>query len=158
LFLLEKEGHVKPSGEDFEFTPYKAGPYSPRLYDDLEFLENLGFVESRVTAESTEEESAEVDYTFEDLIEPEQQLEQRGRPEADSYEERVFFLTSEGRSRVERLIEGTESGEIADRIRSLRKKYSRYSLNDLLYYVYTRYPEMATESEIREKVLRRHSR
>jgi uncharacterized protein YwgA len=158
VFLLEKEAHVKPTRGGFEFTPYKAGPYSSRLYDDLEFLENLGFIESEVTAESTEEESAEVDYTFEDLIEPEQQSEQHTKPEADAYEERRFFVTDKGKVRVKQLLEEKDYAPIVGRICGLRKKFGKYSLNDLLYYVYKRYPEMTTESEIREKVLRRYSR
>ncbi len=42
LFLLEREEGLTRSGADFAFTPYKAGPYSSAIYDDLEFLENLG--------------------------------------------------------------------------------------------------------------------
>src|ERR1700737_2224795 len=53
LFLLEKEEGLKPSGDGFSFVEYKAGPYSSKLYDDLEFLENLGLIEGRTTAEAT---------------------------------------------------------------------------------------------------------
>src|SRR6266496_4475488 len=59
LFLLEQEEKIVPSGEGFTFEAYKAGPYSPKLYDDLEFLENLGLIGKRVAAEGTEEEAAE---------------------------------------------------------------------------------------------------
>ena len=45
LFLLDREEQVSPSGPGFEFKAYKAGPYSSKLYDDLEFLENLGSLE-----------------------------------------------------------------------------------------------------------------
>jgi uncharacterized protein YwgA len=38
LFLLENEEGVRPAGDGFEFEPYKAGPYSSKLYDDLELL------------------------------------------------------------------------------------------------------------------------
>lgn len=155
LFLLEKEARIRPSGDGFEFTPYKAGPYSSRLYDDLEFLANLGFIGSRVAAGSTEEETAELDYTFEDLIEPEKELQHRTKPEADAYEERKFFITTKGRKRIQDLLQRNDYEDIADRIRNVKKKFARYSLHDLLYYVYTKYPDMTTESEIREKVLRR---
>lgn len=158
LFLLEKEDHLAPVGDGFEFTPYKAGPYSSKLYDDLEFLANLGLIKAEVAAESTEEESVEVDFSFEDLIEPEQQLEQRTRPEADAYEERRFAITKKGTERIRRLMQEEDYRPIAEKIKTLRRKFSRYSLNELLYYVYTRYPDMTTESEIREKVLRRHSK
>jgi uncharacterized protein YwgA len=69
LFLLEAEGAVTPSGDGFQFEPYKAGPYSSKLYDDLEFLENLGLIESEVTAEATTAEAAELDrLSFEELM------------------------------------------------------------------------------------------
>jgi uncharacterized protein YwgA len=61
LYLLQEEGHVSPNGDGFEFEPYKAGPYSAKLYDDLEFLENLGLVQSDITAEATAPEAAEID-------------------------------------------------------------------------------------------------
>src|SRR4051812_2131020 len=75
VFLLEKEQKLAPTSEGFEFTPYKAGPYSPRIYDDLEFLENLGFISKSVSAETTPEEAAEVNFTFESLMGPEGVME-----------------------------------------------------------------------------------
>ena len=69
LFLLGKETGLEPTDSGFEFAAYKKGPYSSKLYDDLEFLENLGFVESEVAAEATPEEAAEIDLlNFEDLM------------------------------------------------------------------------------------------
>jgi uncharacterized protein YwgA len=53
LFLLEREEGLEPTERGFEFEAYKAGPYSPQLYDDLEFLENLGYLVSYVTAEAS---------------------------------------------------------------------------------------------------------
>ena len=53
LYLLDVEENIQLSGSGFEFKPYKTGPYSSRLYDTLEFLENLGFIESEVVGEST---------------------------------------------------------------------------------------------------------
>src|SRR5438552_1966188 len=61
LYLLEREGGLVETEAGFEFTAYKAGPYSSKLYDDLEFLENLGFLNSEVAAGATDAEAAEVD-------------------------------------------------------------------------------------------------
>src|SRR5687768_3535597 len=57
IFLLEREEGLEGSGSKFSFTPYKAGPYSPEIYDDLEFLENLGLLESQITADASEPEA-----------------------------------------------------------------------------------------------------
>jgi hypothetical protein len=155
LYLLEREEHLSPTGEGFEFAPYKAGPYSSRVYDDLEFLENLGLISKKLSAEATEEEASEVELAFQDLIEPDQELAERGGPEADAFEEHRFRLTPDGAQRIKALLKGGRYKPVVDSVKRVKSRYGRYSLSDLLYYVYTKYPEMTTESEIKEKILRR---
>jgi uncharacterized protein YwgA len=151
LFLLEQEAGLTPSGDGFEFAAYKAGPYSSRLYDDLEFLENLGFLRSEITGRATEEEAAEVDLlSFDELMGDDGEA-------PDAFEERRFALTSVGRSRIQELIESGEYAPVIDGIRKIKSAYGSHSLNDLLYHVYTKYPDMTTESEIKDKVLKRWS-
>lgn len=151
LFLLEKEAGIKLDENGFDFSAYKAGPYSSKLYDDLEFLENLGFLNSEIVGEATEEESAEVDaLNFEDLISPEID-EEVGY--ADAYVERSFNLTPKGKEKIEILIKNGDYSPIIDGIRRIKSKYGNYSLSDLLYYVYSKYPEMTVESEIKDRVL-----
>ncbi len=158
LFLLEKEENLKPAGDKFEFTPYKAGPYSARLYDDLEFLENLGLVESEIVSEATDEEAVEVDQlNFDDLIDGNDQSGESSRA-ADAYEERRFRLTEDGLRRVQDLLHKGDLQPVAEGIRKVKSRFGNHSLSDLLYYVYTKYPEMTVESEIRDKVLRRWRR
>jgi hypothetical protein len=76
-------------------------------------------------------------------------------PTADSYEDTRYALTEEGKKKVEELVSRQEYKPFVDGIRKVKSRFAKYSLNDLLYYVYTRHPEMTTESEIKEKVLRR---
>ena len=155
LFLLEKETGLVPTDGGFEFTAYKKGPYSSKLYDDLEFLENLGFVESEVAAEATPEEAAEIDLlNFDDLMgDGGGNASETLAP--DSYEERRFRISEEGAKRIRNLLESGTYQPVIDGIRKIKRKYGNYSLKDLLYYVYTKYPEMTTESDIKDKVLRR---
>lgn len=155
LYLLEREEDVTPTGQGFEFTAYKAGPYSSRLYDDLEFLENLDLVSRKLSAEATEEEASEVELAFQDLVEPRQELAEREKPEAGAFEEYKFKLTPKGVQKIESLLKSGAYQPVVDKIKRIKDKYGRYSLSDLLYYVYTNYPGMTTESEIREKILRR---
>jgi hypothetical protein len=80
LFLLQEEAGLRPGGEGFEFTAWKAGPYSSKLYDDLEFLENIGYLTADTIAGATEaevSEAAEAERTvqeeslsYEDLMGP----------------------------------------------------------------------------------------
>jgi uncharacterized protein YwgA len=178
LYLLQAEERIHPSGEGFKFEAYKAGPYSPRVYDDLEVLENLGYIrrstsdetkgegasddltaeELGISAEASAPEKAEVDLTFDQLMGPEDvmapELDEIA-PTADSYEEMRYLLTDKGKQRIEELLRDNKLKPFVDGIRKVKSRFSKYSLNDLLYYVYTRHPEMTTESEIKEKVLRR---
>lgn len=149
LFLLEKESKLSKTEGGYKFEAYKAGPYSPMLYDDLEFLENLGLLESEVAGTATEEEAADMDFTFEELIDDDESKT------PDVYDEKRFTLTSSGKEKVEQLLQNQEYTPIVEGIRKIKSKYGNYSLNDLLYYVYTKYPEMTTESEIKDHVLRK---
>ncbi len=156
LFLLEREAGLTPSKDGFEFQAYKAGPYSSKLYDDLEFLENLDLLCSEVEGEMTEAEATEVDMLdFDELMSGDDGNQAKT---ADSYEERKYSITFKGRRRIEELIENQDFIPVANAIRKLKSKFGNHSLNDLLYYVYTRYPEMTTESEIKDKVLRQRRR
>ncbi|MBI1249804.1 hypothetical protein GC197_18410 [bacterium] len=156
LFLLEKEAGLTPKGNGFEFQAYKAGPYSSKLYDDLEFLENLDLLWSEVEGEMTEAEATEVDMLdFDDLINGDDGDQAKT---ADSYEERKYSITDDGKKRIEELIHSGEFEPVAEAVRKIKSKFGNHSLNDLLYYVYTKFPEMTTESEIKEKVLRQRRR
>jgi hypothetical protein len=156
LYVLEQEEGVKPIGDAFAFTAYKAGPYSSRLYDDLEFLENLGLIQSEVVSEATEAEAAEVDQlSFEDLISSGgPSAEESGRA-SDAYEERSFRLTQKGLEKVRELLNESGYQPAVDGIRKVKSRFGDHSLSDLLYYVYSKYPAMTVESEIKNKVLRR---
>jgi uncharacterized protein YwgA len=152
LYLLQEEAGIAPSKNGFEFEPYKAGPYSPRVYDDLELLENLGFVESMGTTESTETEAADLDkLVFDDLMEA-------GSKAADAFEERRFTLTEKGQQKVRDMLDEGSIAPVADGIRKVKSKFSSLSLRELLRYVYEKHPEMTTESEIIDQVLGRRSR
>jgi uncharacterized protein YwgA len=158
LFLLDAEENIKPGAEGFKFVAYKAGPYSPKIYDDLEFLENFGFLKRSGYSEATEAEKSEVDLTFEELMGPEDVIgasEEDVAPTPDTYEEARYHITPEGKKKVEELLRQQQYQPFIEGIRKVKSRFAKYSLNDLLYYVYTRHPEMTTESEIKEKVLRR---
>lgn len=162
LYLLEQENGISPKDGGFEFTAYKAGPYSAKLYDDIEFLGNLGYLESEAVAEATDAEAAEVDVLdFEGLIgdasDDPQEPETDAFGAADAYEERKFRLTEKGFQRMKTFFQNKEYAPVIEAIKNVKGKYGKYSLNDLLYHVYTKYPNMTTESEIKDKVLGRKS-
>jgi len=163
LFLLWKEAGIQEVENGFEFKPYKAGPYSRKLYDELELLENLGYVQGEAQGEATEAEAAELEeLSFEQLMgdgaHPFQDVPTREEATtADSFEERRFTLTPKGMKVAQDLLGKSESKPFVDGIRKIKSKFANYSLQDLLYHVYTKYESdgWTSESEIRDQVLRK---
>src|SRR3989442_11328764 len=118
LFLLEREEGMKLAAGGYEFEAYKAGPYSPQLYDDLEFLENLGYLESEVTSEASDAEAAEIDrLSFDHLMSNDTEAET-----PDSYEERRFRLSETGKERLRQLLQSPDSAPVIDKIRRIKSK------------------------------------
>lgn len=156
LFLLEKELGIVPSNSSFGFINYKKGPYSRELYDDLELLENLGFIQSVVTGDQVEDEEETTSFTFEELIygkASSPSLEYEDGIQGDLYESKAYHLTSKGLLKVQDLLSGSDLNITINGIRRIKSQFSNLSLSDLLYYVYTKYPETTTESDIKEQVL-----
>lgn len=147
LFLMEHEAKLKPTkGDDFDFTAWKFGPVSKDLYDDLEKLENLGLLESVPVSEPSRAELDEYGLSFDDLMGEE---ESQSR---ETFEEKNYRLSDKG---LEWVREHELHTEAFEKIRRIKEKYGALSLQDLLHYVYTKFPDMTTASEIRGKVLRR---
>ena len=149
LFLMEHEAKLKPTkGNDFDFTAWKFGPVSKELYDDLEKLENLGLLESEPVSEPSKTELDEYGLSFEDLMGEEETQSSR-----ESFEEKRYRLSEKGLKWVRERELHTAA---FDKISKIKEKYGALSLQDLLHYVYTKFPNMTTASEIKGKVLRRH--
>jgi uncharacterized protein YwgA len=148
LFLLESEGGLKANtGPDFNFTAYKFGPVSKDLYDDLEKLENLGLLEADTVAEASEAEADETNLAFDDLM----GSDEEGAKEI--FEEKKFKLTQQGIDWLKRHVDVDKDLSVLETVRKVKGKYGALSLQDLLRYVYTRYPAMTTASEIKGRVL-----
>jgi uncharacterized protein YwgA len=148
LFLIENEAGIRASvGKDFDFTAYKFGPVSKELYDDLEKLENLGLLEAKAVAEPSESELGEYDLSFEGLMGDEEQKSK------ESLEERRFRLTAKGMDWLNKNVKPKLHSDVSEKIRKIKGKYGSFALSDLLYYVYTKYPDMTSASEIKDRVL-----
>ena len=163
LFLLWKEAGIDEVERGFQFKPYKAGPYSRKLYDELELLENLGYIKSEVQGEATEAEAVELEeLSFEHLMgddaSPFKGTHTRSQAStSDTFEERRFILTEKGLATVRSLLTKPATEPLADGIRRIKSKFANYSLQDLLYHVYTKYENegWTSDSEILEKVLKK---
>lgn len=153
LFNKELKKHFQKDGDISdavfpEFKAYDYGPYSAQVYADLEFLVNMGFVEVEEAAggEISKEERSEFDYwaatgSADDDI----NLIQVGK---------TFKLSSMGLKFVENKLKlwGITQNQL-ELLTEFKTRCCEASLNNLLRYVYTRYPEMTGKSKIKDNVL-----
>jgi hypothetical protein len=173
LYLLKREYDVeKISRNYFTFEPYKFGPYASQLYDDIAFLENLGFIESggeplrapavadadlslpplgglgEHSASRADIEEARAGYDY--LMGEEQAILRE-----EDLQERIFRLTSKGSEAALEILRQIPTGErdaLLLKLNEVKKRFGGLTLRQLLGYVYHRYPEQAVQSEIIDRV------
>lgn len=148
VFLINQETKILsnlPEGDSFEFKPYKMGPFSSQIYDEVDFLEALQLVESRKVSSDVSLGLVEEKLFFDD-----QTLDKYQKSESIDIEEiKIYKLTPRGRD-VAKNIFGSLQKEDRDFLINLKKKFNHMNLKQFLRYVYKKYPEFTTESEIKE--------
>lgn len=153
LFLFEKELKPRFNRDAFadtafpDFEAYDYGPYSPKVYADLEWLVNMDFVAvSSENEEVSDEELAEFDYWS---------ATQVAEDAADASRiGKTFLLSERGQRFVERMMpKWSITPEQMEILREFKTRCTEASLHSLLRYTYTRYPEMTGRSKIKKEVL-----
>ena len=150
MFLLEKEGGLSSFRDEFDFEPYRFGPFSTQVYDTLEALEGWGFLEMRSRSVSDHYAAAEVERLDEELSDEEGDVpstNDRRALEERPIREKVITLTARGRLLAGRVAEKVGEEERAA-IARIKQKYGRMSLRHLIAYVYETYPKYAVKSEL----------
>ena len=152
VFLFEKEIRRKfnldaqiDASAMPEFKGHNFGPFSPKIYEDLEFLVDMGLVDISGSGE-------------EELLEDEKQEYEYWRATADGKErpfQESFSLTDIGKEFVETRLATRLTKEHWKVVDEFKERCTSASLKALLKYVYTRYPEMTKKSSIRDEVLGR---
>lgn len=129
LFLIEKETQFFEEYQEdvaFNFAPYKMGPFSESVYEELQFLLQLNAIKS----EPLENASSM-------------------SPNDSDLSNKQFTITRKGEKIASQLVELLES-EYQDELEQIIDEYNARSLTELLRYIYTEYPGYTTESEIRD--------
>lgn len=172
LFLVKEEGNA---GDAFEFKAYKMGPFSSEVYPVLEFLQTFPSIESPLVLKNnktkfgnksswsllgSQNEDAALRKEFLDpSVNPEQlkaidDLAGGNDPDSPALTgEEInaeFALSEIGLKLAKKLAE--KEPELLEKAESIKKQYGAMSLKELLRYVYTRYPETTTESEIKSQI------
>jgi len=153
LFLFGKEMKSRFSKGTFadtafpEFEAYDYGPYSPKVYADLEWLVNMGFVQVGSGEEAvSDEERAEFEYWSATQVAEDST--------DDSRIGKTFSLSERGLRFIDRMLPKWEISE--DQMATLGEFKAlgvEASLRSLLRYTYTRYPEMTGKSKIKKNLL-----
>ena len=130
IFLLYEEAKLKELNEKSNtFTAFRFGPYDSEVFDAIEALRILGLVqtnrENRNQGKGTDIELATDDQTF-------------------------YRLSDQGIARVQKLAERV-TPELYKTVSNYKATYSKKPLVEILQYVYTKYPNFATRSEVAYK-------
>jgi len=156
IFIFEKEIYKKfefvkilPANVLPEFKPYKYGPFAKEIYFNIEFFQNIDFINVRyIEYESTDEaktESEEFVYWEEDIIIDEDTT--------DMVQIEEFYLTKTGKEYVKEKIVPILSHNQLEVLKKFKSTLNGISLQKILKYVYNKYPRYCANSEIKEKIL-----
>ena len=155
MFLFEKEiaPILKTKGLESDnlpgFIAYNFGPFSKDVYEQVELFKGIKFIQ--VTNIKAGEEMAEVD----DLEEA---------PFTDEISNYGYFLNNDGKYYKYQLL-STGEKYVLEKIKpcitqeqetilsSFKRKITSLSPKQILKYVYTKYPEYAENSLIKDEVL-----
>lgn len=147
LFLLEKETDVE---NDFRFVPYKMGPYSAEINPVLEFLTSFPSPDTPLVevgnGQDTPGVSPEQSRYIEDLASSEDSAQQLA-----AQNNKTFRLTDKG-IKVAQHVWEEQKEETRQAFERIKQTYGGLSLRRLLKYVYTQYPDMTENSEIKDWV------
>jgi len=110
-FLLQQEAGLNLG---YDFIPYKYGPFSKEVYEDIEELEKNLLVER---------------------VKPKKDLEMT-----------EIRLIEEFKDWTEKIIDSLPE-DIKEIVKAYIEKYGKMELNELLDYVYAKYPEYAVKSK-----------
>ena len=175
LFLTHQETDVsKQLQHAYRFSPYRFGPYSSEVYDDIEYLESFDIlvqsnnpnpvsppsrgivqlprplaVEAQKRARASAPDVVEARLEYEDLFED----DIADSTLSSEFEARLFALTSYGLRRATQSLQSMPpalSNRVSESLADIKRQYNRLTLRNLLRYVYAHYPTWTQESEIAE--------
>ncbi len=128
VFLLSLETRLRRY-RGYRFRAYKFGPFADEVYTDLERLKKGGLVD--ISGPWREKDAA--------------------RRKASAVR---FKLTPEGLEAAKGIVERVRRADpdLVDEIRRVKSKLSWATRDEFLRYVYARYPEMTTKSEIAKEI------
>ncbi len=136
----------------YRFVPYKLGPFAPQLYDDLDLLIHTGLIRA-------EELKPAAPPFIQAELETVRQLlilnSGIGKTERLDSAQLLISLTPKGKKFARLLFEKAQRKQknLGPGLKIIKAQFGSLPLSSLLRYVYLRYPEYTTRSEILKKIL-----
>ncbi len=153
--LLKKFGFdkklEKKTGASFEFDSHNYGPFSKKVFELMDFFVNVEMVTATYSSDSEQafDDIGDLDIALEDLSESSEDVEDEAIPAGEP----SYVLAEKGKKYVKTKLLNYVSSEQIESLAQLKKSFASYSLNHILKYVYTKYPDMTDKSLVRDKVL-----
>ena len=139
LFLVDNECKSELNvAEPFSFVAYHYGPYSKDVYEAVELLEEAGLLEEQREFTDSELDRAE-ELLYSDMT-------------TEISYERQFFLTPDGESVANYL--ANHHPQLQKKLGCLKDQYAGLTLQNLIFYVYSHYPDYTGRSVIRDWAVR----
>lgn len=145
--VLKKKGLESDKLPDF--MAYNYGPFSKDVYEQVELFSGIGFIQMKDLNAS--EEMSEVD----DVVESEF-LDECYESDSELKNDNNFWeysILEKGCGFVESNLLSEITNEQLDILEKFKKKVTDMSIKQLLYYVYTTYPDYTEKSLIKDEVL-----
>lgn len=138
--------------ETADFKPYHYGPFSKKVFQFMELFENLGLVE--VTEEKNSADKYDADIFIDYLLQQgdSEWIDELSETNMDFVP--VYRLTGKGEQYVEARLWKYLDPVKVQALDKLKKDCVETPLKLLLKYIYTNYSSFASESRIKEEILK----
>lgn len=150
VFLLEHDAGLlkaEPEREAFTFIPFRMGPWSQEVYDEVDFLESLGLIETKARGKRSASDLAHDEELFSSTLLDKYQKSSLAAEEGQE----IFNLTKAGKEKALEIWRRLSEDQRREVMR-IKSTFNHMNLRQLLRYVYKKFPEYATESEIRSSL------
>jgi uncharacterized protein YwgA len=140
IFLIQEEGLHK---RFYQYEAYDYGPWSREIHDDVELLGLRGIIVTRREPLKVPVEAADTD---ECLSQESEEID-----EIKTKFVEVYGLTKPGEKAASSIWRSLTEEERRG-IETIKKNFNQKSLMELIRYVYTKYPDYAEKSKIKNQI------
>jgi hypothetical protein len=162
VFLFEKELYRKFKFNELirstdlpDFKPWKFGPFSKDVYQNLDFLRLTGFIDVKATGESPAfEEVMERTHLVSSVLSEYDRSGDAAASPVSEFDEELFSLTEKGCAYAKDRVWCKLSSKQIEGLAAFKDGFVKAPLIAILKYVYENYKDQTAKSEIKERVLR----